>query len=86
MNFSDPLYDKQTYLDTIGFEQSLGLCSRNPTKEVSVAIIDSAFDLSHEDLQKNIIFQKDVANDDNNVAPPPDQLSNVDWAHGTYSA
>lgn len=84
--FSDPLYPKQTYLNTIGFQEAISSCTWNPSKTVSVAIIDSAFDLSHEDLKKNIVFQKDVANDDDDAGPPFGQVNNKDRAHGTYSA
>ena len=55
-----------------------------PNKKIKIAVIDNAFDISHEDLQKNIVYSYDVADDDNDTSPP--KSSDKSWNHGNIAA
>jgi subtilisin family serine protease len=86
LTYNDPLLSRQTYLQTILYPDALDACTRNGNKKVSVAIVDSAFDTSHEDFGSNIIAKKDIANKDDDVNPPFGKDTDMERAHGTYSA
>jgi hypothetical protein len=71
LTYNDPLYSKQTYLQAIDYGQFIKQCNWNDiSKKINVAIIDSAFDIHHEDLGTNIAGMKDVADKDDDVTPP----------------
>lgn len=87
VTYNDPLYSKQTYLQAIDYGQFIKQCNWNDiSKKINVAIIDSAFDIHHEDLGTNIAGMKDVADKDDDVTPPWNKTRNTDWKHGTFSA
>lgn len=69
VDFDDPVYPDQWYLDTIGaqdfFERSLG------DPEVRVAVIDSAVDIGHPDLQAAVLAPYDAFDDDADPSPNP---------------
>jgi len=52
--YNDPLQKKQSYLQTIKYDEAEKLCSRNSNKKITIAIVDSAFEIDHEDLKTNI--------------------------------
>ncbi len=82
--FNDPLEISQDYLDNIEFTKAEQLCPSDSSKNpIRIAVIDSAFDTSHEDLQENIVFKKDVSHGDQDTSPPSTEK---DWGHGTFSA
>ncbi len=69
VDFDDPVYPDQWYLETIGaqafFERSLG------TPEVRVAVIDSAVDIGHADLEGAAMAPYDAFDDDDDPSPNP---------------
>lgn len=53
--------------------------------DIVVAIVDDAVLTTHEDLQANIVAGYDVADDDNDPAPPAGAATNC-FSHGTHCA
>ncbi|MFT5584530.1 MAG: subtilisin family serine protease, partial [Cognaticolwellia sp.] len=69
VDFDDPVYPDQWYLETIGaqafFERSLG------SPQVRIAVIDSAIDIGHADLESAVMAPYDAFDDDNDPSPNP---------------
>jgi hypothetical protein len=42
--------EKQEYLQTIHYADAFQICEKTNQKKVKVAVIDSAFDMNHEDF------------------------------------
>jgi thermitase len=84
-SYNDPLVDDQNYLQTIRYPEALQICDSKASRNINIAIIDSAFDVHHEDFWWNVIYTKDVANNDSIVMTPIGQEYDTEWAHGTYS-
>lgn len=72
---NDPFYAEQTWLDLVG---ARGLWALGVGSGVTVAVVDSGVDLSHPDLQANLIDGYDFAD---NSAIPQDRIG-----HGTTVA
>lgn len=48
--FNDPLTSYQEYLQTIHYPEAMETCSPETLKKINLSIIDSAFDVHHEDF------------------------------------
>jgi len=49
-SYNDPLVDDQNYLQTIRYPEALQICDKEASRKIDIAIIDSAFDVHHEDF------------------------------------
>ena len=85
-DFNDPYYDGQWYVENMGmntlWEHSLG------DSDISIAVIDSAIDISHPDLADKVIAPIDVADGDDDPSPNPgeycwDSTTDICDEHGT---
>lgn len=85
VDFDDPVYPDQWYLETIGaqafFERSLG------APQVRIAVIDSAIDIGHADLESAVMAPYDAFDDDDDPSPNPGEYcqsgSEICDDHGT---
>lgn len=75
------------YLDKINAEAAWDISTGSSS--IKVAIVDNAVYTSHPDLSTKIVYQRDVADNDNNANPPANVTDPDDeytWSHGTHGA
>ncbi len=74
------------YFDSLWRHDFIQTCAPmlHQERTIKVAIIDNAFYQAHEDLQKNVVYSFDVADNNTNTEPP--QSRNRSWNHGTIAA
>lgn len=75
------------HLDKINAEAAWDISTGSST--VKVAIVDNAVYTNHPDLSAKIVYQKDIADNDNNANPPAsvtDPDDEYTWSHGTHGA
>ena len=78
VQFNDPEYNGQWYLDTLNFGQAWAQIMELPERgNITVAVIDSGFDTEHIDLQRNLAIDQGI-----NIVNGSDNLSPVN-PHGT---
>lgn len=73
---------QQTYLINLWLVQAYRQCPP-PTKTITVAVVDNAFDTSIPDLQDKIVYTYDIADNDTDVNPPTQTNARV---HGGVCA
>lgn len=78
---NDELLQQQRYLHAIKIA-NIDQCGNQGEKKNKIAIVDNAFDISHEDLSKGDIEGYDIADNDNDVSIPKKLL---EWNHGTVA-
>lgn len=72
VSFNDPGQDKQWYLDALNFGEAWAQILALPTRgKIHVAVVDSGFDIGHNDLQRNLALGKgiNIVNGSNNLGP-----------------
>ena len=80
---NDPLFSQQWHLSSFGLPQAWDIETGN-SNNVVVAVIDSGFDMDHEDLVAKILPGCDFHNKDNDVNPFPGNTDKIN--HGTHVA
>ena len=85
---NDPRLSEQWALDSINAFDAWELLKRNQKQRVSVAVIDEGFELTHEDLQGNLIQTGSGSYASYNVVSNDNNVSEMDDAnyHGTHVA
>ena len=79
---NDEYVSLQRYLSDMSFDTMYETCNYTGEK-VTLAILDNAFDIHHPDIQDRVSQVYDIADDDNDVAPPAQTQA---WSHGTAAA
>lgn len=69
------------HLDRINAEAAWDLCQGNSS--IKIAVVDNAIDVTHPDLVNKVVLSTDLADGDNNPAPPQNTLV---WSHGTHTS
>lgn len=78
---NDELLQQQRYLNAITMT-SIDSCGVTSEKKNKIAIVDNAFDITHEDLSKDNIEWYDIADNDTDISIPKKLL---EWNHGTIA-
>ncbi len=72
VSFNDPGQDRQWYLDALNFGEAWAQIIDLPTRgRITVAVVDSGFDIGHNDLQRNLALAKgiNIVNGSSNLNP-----------------
>lgn len=69
MDFDDPLYGGQWYLDSQGMAELYAVSMGSP--DIRVAVIDSGIDIAHPDLESAVLSPYDAWADDEDPSPDP---------------
>jgi subtilisin family serine protease len=72
VSFNDSGADRQWYLDSLNFGEAWSQIMALPTRgRIKVAVIDSGFDVDHNDLQRNLAIRKgiNIVNGGTNLSP-----------------
>jgi subtilisin family serine protease len=72
VSFNDPGQDRQWYLDALNFGEAWAQIVDLPTRgKITVAVVDSGFDIDHNDLQRNLAVAKgiNIVNGGTNLKP-----------------
>jgi serine protease len=80
---NDPLFSQQWALNSFGVPQAWDI-ETGDSNEVVVAVIDSGFDMDHEDLVSKLLPGCDFDGRDNDLNPHPGNTDRIN--HGTHVA
>lgn len=82
-SLSEKVYESLPYYMEKTWRQEFINQCWEPKKKIKIAVIDNAFDITHEDLQKNVVYSYDVADWDKDTSPPNDK---TEWNHGNVAS